>query len=172
MYCDLPMDTTSKWVFGNCFIFTLTKIGNIDLTEFDPWLILTDPYMIFDPINALHFGQGFFLSNLVNWYMAFLMSILTPGWSQHNLQTGQCITLWSGFFVLFCFVLFCFFEGGGCHFESNFTSGWPWWGRFQNMLLSLQGPIPCPTLCTGLQATSESVIFRYWPLNLSKFLFL
>ena len=33
--------------------------------QFDLWLILPDPYMIFDPSNALHSGQGFFLPNLV-----------------------------------------------------------------------------------------------------------
>ena len=29
--------------------------------KFDPWLTPIDPCMTFDPINALHFGQWFFL---------------------------------------------------------------------------------------------------------------
>ena len=33
--------------------------------KFDPWLTLVESYMTFDPINALHFGQGSFVENLV-----------------------------------------------------------------------------------------------------------
>ena len=30
--------------------------------QFNPWLTIIDPCMTFDPINALHFGQGFFIT--------------------------------------------------------------------------------------------------------------
>ena len=33
--------------------------------QIDPYLTPADPYMTFDPSNALHFGQGFFPPNLV-----------------------------------------------------------------------------------------------------------
>ena len=33
--------------------------------QFDLWLTKADPSMTFDPSNALHFGLGFFLPNLV-----------------------------------------------------------------------------------------------------------
>ena len=42
----------------NVFIQTIIWV-------FDLWLTLADPYMTFDPSNVLHFGQGFFLPNLV-----------------------------------------------------------------------------------------------------------
>ena len=33
--------------------------------QIDPYLTPADPYMTFDPNNALHFGQWFFPLNLV-----------------------------------------------------------------------------------------------------------
>ena len=33
--------------------------------QIDPYLTPADPYMTFDPSNALRFGQGFFPPNLV-----------------------------------------------------------------------------------------------------------
>ena len=33
--------------------------------QIDPYLTLADPYMTFDPSNALRSGQGFFLPNLM-----------------------------------------------------------------------------------------------------------
>ena len=141
--------------------------------QIDPYLTPADPFMIFDPSNALHYGQGFFPPNLVaighcyaNW------PLFDPSWPLHDLWPQQCIMLWSGIL------------GGHRAFPSNLTSGWPlhdlwpqqcttlwlgvlltkfgshrvflkqidpWmtfdrrWGRFRTMPTNLVGPSPTPT---------------------------
>ena len=61
--------------------------------QFDLWLNLADSCMTFDPSNAFHFGQGFFLPSLV---AIGLLSNLISGWPQHDFWQQQCITLWPG----------------------------------------------------------------------------
>ena len=48
--------------------------------QIDPYLTPADPYMTFDPNNALCSGQGFFPPNLVA--IGHLLSNLTPTWPQ------------------------------------------------------------------------------------------
>ena len=48
--------------------------------QIDPYLTPADPYMTFDPNNALRSGQGFFPPNLVA--IGHLLSNLTPTWPQ------------------------------------------------------------------------------------------
>ena len=74
--------------------------------------------MIFDPSNALNFGQGFFSPNLVAiWHCQANWPLLDPSWPLHDLWPKQCIMLWSG-------VLPTKF-GGHRPLSSKFTPTWP-----------------------------------------------
>ena len=53
-----------------------------------------DPYLTFDPNNALHSGQGLFLPNLVAFIRVFLLAIwfvVDPGWRLNDIGPHRCI---------------------------------------------------------------------------------
>ena len=70
--------------------------------------------MTFDPINGLHFGQGFFLSSLIALRHSWA---IWPRMTPYDLWPQQCITLQSG-------VLPTTFGAHRVYLQSNFTSGW------------------------------------------------
>ena len=75
--------------------------------------------MTFDPNNALRFGLGFFLPNLVAiGHIKAIWPLLDPGWPLHDLWPQQCITLWSGVLPTKL--------GSQRAYSSILTSGWPW----------------------------------------------
>ena len=82
--------------------------------QFDPHL----PDMTFHPSIALHFDQGFILSNLVaighSWAIWLLVDL---SWPLYDLWTQHCTSLWSGVHS----------TKFGCHraFLNSFTPSWP-----------------------------------------------
>ena len=81
-----------------------TKFGShrAFLSNLTPLVDPVFPCMTFDHSNALHFGQGFFLPNLV---ATVFLSNLTPDWPKmtpvglHDLWYHQCTSLWSWIFL-------------------------------------------------------------------------
>ena len=104
---------------------------------------LVDPswlHMTFDPSNALHFSQGFFLPNLVviRHFWA-IWPLVDPDWSLHDFWPQQCSTLLSGVLPI---------KFGGQRAFLKQLDLWMtfdfWWGRFENIPTYLGGPSPTP----------------------------
>ena len=96
--------------------------------------------MTFDPSNALHFGQGFFLPNLVAiGHFLAIWPLVDPRWPLHDFWPQQCTTLWSE-------VLFTKFGSHRAFLRQ--IDPWMtfdlWWGRFESMPTNLVGPSPTP----------------------------
>ena len=91
--------------------------------------------MTFDPINALCFGQAFFLPNLVAIeHLKAIWPLVNPGWPLHDLWPQQCITLWSGAPPKF----------GSPRAFLRQLDRWItfdlWWGHFEKLLSNFGGP--------------------------------
>ena len=101
-------------------------------------LTLVDPCMTFDPINALHFGQGFLLANLVaighSWA---IWPLLDSSWPLHDLWPQECITLQSGIL------------------PTKFTI-WLLDGHFQKLTTNLGGPFPTTLSSIGSMRRSTT----------------
>ena len=84
--------------------------------QIDPYSTPADPYMTFDPNNALRSGQGFFPPNLVA--IGHLLSNLTPTWP-------QLTPTWPLTPVMYYTLVSDSFHQIWWPFLSNLTLGWP-----------------------------------------------
>ena len=102
--------------------------------QLDLLLTPSDP-MTFYPNIALHFGQEFFLPNLVaiehSWA---IWPLADPGWPLHKLWPQQCITLRAGVLTN----KFCGHKAFLKQLDLWMTFDL-WRGRFENMLSNLVG---------------------------------
>ena len=102
-----------------------------------------DPCMIFDPIIALHIGQGFVRSNLVNIPFTAFLSSVTSGWT-------RLIRTWT----LIPSVAYTSLLGNGSSYRlslpqgtpEQFDPGWPWltpaWPMIQECITLGSGILP------------------------------
>ena len=110
-----------------------------------------NPCMTFEPINALPFGQGFFLPNLVAvGHSGAIWPLVDPGWPLHDIWPHHCTTLWSRVAM--------------GHFQGNLTSGWSLtFGGValkicsQNSQTSLAVPYPMPIFSFTPQSTTKRI---------------
>ena len=120
--------------------------------QFDVWLTPNDPCLTFDLSNALHFGQGFFLPNLLAIGISqAVWPLIDPCWPLNDLQPSNALgssdQIW--------------WQYGISKADWHLDDLWPLMGSLRKYAFKPCGPVPYPHAKFQLDTSKHDKIHRW-----------